>query len=208
MKQRRYAMRIKIEGVKQTRKALRDFAPDLNKQLNTELKIALAPIAKKARGFVPNDSPMSGWAARSFSESRFPFYEAKTIRSGIGFTTKPGRTTRSGFTANATIFNKSVAGAIYETAGRANNGQGQPWVGPKAGGTSKKVSRSNWSGAGNQFIENLGPLTSSTKGQGRLILKAWAQDQGKAYGAAIKAIDKAERAFIQRSKTTTFTKAA
>jgi hypothetical protein len=201
-------MRVTVEGVKQTRKAIRQFAPDLNKELNKELKIALAPIAARAKGFVPADSPMSGWAARSFSEARFPFYSASTIKSGIGFTTKPGKTTRSGFTSNATIYNKSVAGAIYETAGRANNGQGQPWVGPKAGGTSKKVSRSNWSGAGTKFIENLGPLTSSTKGRGRLILKAWAQDQGKAYGAAIKAIDKAERAFIQRSKTTTFRKAA
>jgi len=201
-------MRVKIEGVKQTRKALRDFAPDLNKQLNAELKVALAPIAKKARGFVPSDSPMSGWASRSFSEARFPFFNASAIRSGIGFTTKAGKTTRSGFTSNATIFNKSVAGAIYETAGRANNGQGQPWVGSKAGGTSKKVSRSTNPNAGTQFIENLGDLTSSTKGRGRLILKAWAQDQGKAYGAATKAIDKAERAFMERSKTTTFRRAA
>jgi hypothetical protein len=180
----------------------------LNKQLNAELKVALAPIAKKAKGFVPSDSPMSGWANRSFSEARFPFFNAGTIRSGIGFTTKAGKTTRSGFTSNATIFNKSVAGAIYETAGRANNGQGQPWVGAKAGGTSKKVSRSTNPNAGTQFIENLGDLTSSTKGRGRLILKAWAQDQGKAYGAATKAIDKAERAFMERSKTTTFKKAA
>jgi hypothetical protein len=201
-------MRVKIEGVKQTRKAIRDFAPDLNKELNSELRIALAPIAKKARGFVPSDSPMSGWAPRSFSEARFPFYNAGAIRSGIGFTTKQGRSTRSGFTSNATIFNKSVAGAIYETAGRANNGQGQPWVGSKAGGSSKKVSRSTNPNAGTQFIENLGALTSSTKGRGRLILKAWAQDQGKAYGAAIKAIDKAERTFIERSKTTTLRKAA
>jgi hypothetical protein len=201
-------MRVTIEGVKQTRKAIRQFAPDLNKELNKELRIALAPIAKKARGFVPSDSPMSGWAGRSFSEGRFPTFNASTIRSGIGFTTKQGRTTRSGFTANATIYNKSVAGAIYETAGRANNGQGQPWVGPKAGGSSKKVSHSSNPNAGTQFIENLGPLTNSLKGRGRLILKAWAQDQGKAYGAAIKAIDKAEGMFMQRSKTTTFRKAA
>jgi hypothetical protein len=201
-------MRVRVEGVKQTRKALRQFAPDLNKELNTELKLALSPIAKRARGFVPADSPMSGWANRSFSEAMFPMYNARTIRSGIGFTTKPGKTTRSGFTANATIFNKSVAGAIYETAGRANNGQGQPWVGPKAGGTSKKVSRSINPNAGEKFIENLGPLTKSLKGSGRLILKAWAQDQGKAYGAAIKAIDKAEQKFIARSQTTTLSKAA
>jgi hypothetical protein len=201
-------MQLKIEGVKQTRKAIRQFAPDLNKELNTELRLALAPIAKKARGFVPNDSPMSGWAGRSFSEGRFPTFNASTIRAGIGFTTKPGRTTRSGFTSNATIYNKSVAGAIYETAGRARNGEGQPWVGPNAGGTSKKVSRSVNPQAGTKFIENLGDLTNSLKGRGRLILKAWAQDQGKAYGAAIKAIDKAEQTFIQRSKTETFRRAA
>jgi hypothetical protein len=201
-------MRVKVEGVKQTRKAIRQFAPDLNKELNKELKVALSPIAKKARGFVPSDSPMSGWASRSFSEAKFPMYNAATIRSGIGFTTKPGKATRSGFTANATIFNKSVAGAIYETAGRAKNGEGQPWVGPTAGGTSKKVSRSVNPQAGTKFIENLGPLTNSLKGRGRLILKAWAQDQGKAYGAAIKAIDKAERKFYDRSKTSTFSKAA
>jgi hypothetical protein len=201
-------MQVRIEGVKETRKAIRQFAPDLNKELNTELKRALSPIVKKARGFVPSDSPMSGWAARSFSEASFPFFNAGIIKSGIGFTTKPGKTTRSGFTSNARIFNKSAAGAIYETAGRANNGQGQAWVGPKAGGESKKVSRSNWEGAGTKFIENLGPLTSSTKGRGRLILKAWALDQGKAYGAAIKAIDKAERAFMVRAKSETFRKAA
>jgi hypothetical protein len=201
-------MRIEVEGVKQTRKAIRQFAPELNKELNAELKAALAPIAKKAKGFVPSDSPMSGWAGRSFSEGKFPIYNARTIRSGIGFTTKAGKTTRSGFTSNAKIYNKSVAGAIYETAGRANNGQGQPWVGPKAGGTSKKVSRSINPNAGEKFIENLPPLTKSIKGQGRLILKAWAQDQGKAYGAAIKAIDKAERKFIDKSKSTTLSKAA
>ena len=201
-------MRVSVEGVKQTRKAIRQFAPDLNKELNSELRVALAPIAKKAKGFVPNDSPMSGWASRSFSESKFPMYNARTIKSGIGFTTKAGKATRSGFTSNATIYNKSVAGAIYETAGRAKNGEGQPWVGPKAGGTSKKVSRSSNPNAGEKFIENLGDLTNSLKGRGRLILKAWAQDQGKAYGAAIKAIDKAERKFIDRSRSTKFSKAA
>jgi hypothetical protein len=82
------------------------------------------------------------------------------------------------------------------------------WVGPKAGGTSKKVSRSSNPNAGTKFIENLGPLTSSTKGRGRLILKAWAQDQGKAYGAAVKAIDKAERNFLARSRDTKFRRAA
>ena len=201
-------MRVELRGVKDTRKAIRKFAPDLNKQLNKELRQALAPIAMRARGFVEVTSPMSNWDAKSFSEGKFPPYSAATIKSGIGFSTKPGKTTRSGFTSNAQIFNKSVAGGIYETAGRARNGQGQPWVGAKDGGTSKKVSRSVNPNAGTQFISNLPELTSSLMGRGRLIYKAWAQDQGKAYGAAIKAIDTADRKFMALAKTTKLSKAA
>lgn len=199
-------MRVKVEGVKQTRKALRQFAPDLNKELNAELKKALAPIARKARGFAPSNSPMSNWG-KSAENSSFPAYNFSAVKSGIGFSTKPGKTTRSGFTSNAKIFNKSFAGAIYEVAGRKNE-QGQPWVGTKAGGTSKKVSRSSNPQAGAQFIANLPELVQSTKGRGRLIYRAWAQDQGKANGAAIKAIDKAERAFMERAKSETFRRAS
>lgn len=199
-------MRVKVEGVKETRKALRQFAPDLNKELNAELKAALAPIARKAKGFAPSNSPMSNWS-RSAENSGFPAYNLGAIKSGIGYSTKAGKTTRSGFTSNAKIFNKSFAGAIYEVAGRRNE-QGQPWVGPKAGGTSKKVSRSVNPRAGAQFIENLPELTQSNKGRGRLIYKAWAQDQGKANGAALKAIDKASRAFMLRAQSQTFRRAS
>jgi hypothetical protein len=199
--------KVEIKGVKQTRKALRQFAPDLNKELNTELKRALAPIAKKARGYAPANSPMSGWSKGSPVEGGFPAYSFAVIKSGIGFSTKPGKTTRSGFTSNAKIFNRSYAGAIYEVAGRKNE-QGQPWVGSKAGGASKKVSRSVNPRAGAQFIENLPELVNSSKGRGRFIYRAWAADQGKANGAAIKAIDTAERAFLQRAKSETFRRAS
>jgi hypothetical protein len=185
-------MQIEIRGNVDLRKALRSFAPDLEKQLRKDLAIAMKPVVAKARGFVPSTSPMSGWAPRSFSEARFPFYEASTIRSGITYSATPGRVNQYGFSSMAKIENKSAAGAIYETAGR--NGP-QPWVGPKAGGSSKGVSRSVNPKAGEQFIENLPELTSSLKGRGRLIFKAWAQDQGKAEGAALTAIDVTTRAF-------------
>jgi hypothetical protein len=200
---------IVVTGVKETRKALRAFAPDLNKALNSELRKALSPVVKQARGFVPSDSPMSGWAPRAMSENngRFPFYDASIIKRGIGFTTSPGKPTRSGFVSNASIFNNSPVGQIYEAAGRKNP-QGQPWVGTKSGTASKKYSTSVNPHAGEQFIKNLPDLTSSLKGTGRLIYKAWAQNQGKAYGAAMKAIDKAERAFMARTKNETLSKVA
>ena len=183
---------IEIRGNVDLRKALRAFAPDLEKQLKKDLAVAMRPVVAKARGFVPAQAPMSGWASRSFSEAKFPFYSASTIKSGIVYSTSPSKINRYGFSSMATITNKSAAGAIYETAGR--NGP-QPWVGPKAGGASKGVSRSVNPGAGATFIENLPPLTSSLKGRGRLIFRAWAADQGKAEGAARTAIDKTTQAF-------------
>ena len=70
---------VTIEGVKETRKALRQFAPDLNKELNAELKKALLPIVKKARGFAPSNSPMSGWA-KSPENSSFPAYNYSVVK--------------------------------------------------------------------------------------------------------------------------------
>jgi len=186
---------IEIRGNVDLRKALKAFAPDLEKQLRKDLTAAMKPVVAKARGFAPAEAPMSHWSARSFSEGKFPFYNASTIRSGITYTVVPGKVNDYGFSSMAKIINKSAAGAIYETAGR--NGP-QPWVGPKAGGASKGVSRSVNREAGAQLIENLEPLTNSLKGRGRLIFKAWAQSQGKAEGAALKAIDTTTAAFNAR----------
>jgi hypothetical protein len=199
--------KVEIRGNADLRKALRSFTPDLDKQLKKELALALKPVVKKARGFIPAESPMSGWAARSFSEARFPFFNYQTISRGIVYTTAVSKPNKNGFTSMARIINKSAVGAIYETAG-SKNPNGQPWVGRKGTGTSKGVSRSVNPGAGAQFIANLDPLTNSLKGRGRLIYRAWAESKGVAEGAAMKAIDKATSAFYLRNKTQKFSKAA
>ena len=197
---------VEIRGNSDLRKALRRFTPDLEKTLKAELRRALSPVVRKARGFAPDTSEvMRGWEPRSFSEARFPFYEKTNVIKGIGFTTGVSKVNKNGFNSMATIFNKSAAGSIYETAGRVGP---QPWVGPKAGGTSKNVSRANWKGSGEQFIENLGPLTTSAKGRGRLIFRAWAASRGVAEGAALKAIDKAIIQFNARAKANPLSRAA
>lgn len=183
-------MRIEIRGNADLRKAMRRFTPDLEKALKKEIAAILRPVVVQAKGFVPAVSPMRGWAARSFSEGRFPTYSASTIKAGITFSTTPSKINSNGFSSMARIENRSRVGAIYESAGR-NGDQGQPWVGPKAGSNSNKVSKSNNPKAGAQFIKNLPPLVSSLKGRGRLIYRAWALNQGKAEGATMKAIDKA-----------------
>ena len=198
---------VEIRGNIDLRKALRTFTPDLEKQLRKELGAALKPIVREAKGFVPAISPMRGWAGRSYSEGKFPTYNANTIKAGITYSTSASKPNKNGFTSMARIINKSAIGGIYETAGRKNI-DGQVWVGAKAGGFSKGVSRSNNPNAGRQFIANLPPIVSSLKGRGRLIYRAWAANKGVAEGAAMKAIDSAVTQFYARAKTTKFSKAA
>jgi hypothetical protein len=198
---------VELRGNIDLRKALRNFAPDLEKELKMELHKALRPVVRQAKSFVPAVSPMRGWAGRSYSEGKFPTYNAATVTAGITYSVSASKPNKNGFTSMARIINKSAVGAIYETSGRKNP-NGQQWVGPKAGGYSKGVSRSNNPNAGKQFINNLPPLVSSLKGRGRLIYRAWAENKGLAEGVAMRAIDSARQQFYARSKTTTFSKAA
>ena len=191
-------MRIEIRGNADLRKAMRRFTPDLEKSLRKEIGNALRPVVREAKGFVPAVSPMSGWAGRSFSEGKFPTYNAATIIAGIKYSATPSKINDQGFSSMASVQNNSRVGSIYEGAGRANP-NGQPWVGPK-GPSSNRYSHSRNPKAGQQFIANLPPLVGSLKGTGRLIYRAWANNKGKAEGAVNKAIDTAITQFRARAR--------
>ena len=197
-------MPTEVVGAVALRKALNTYAPDLAKELTRELGAILKPITSEARSYVPISSPMSGWAKTETSRgARFPKYDAAEIRRGMVYKTTPSRPNRAGFTNTIRIQNNSMQGAIFETAGR-KNGQGQDWVGPKAGGSSKGVSRSNNPYAGNQFISNLGQLYGPNKRgdhrmMGRLIFRAWAKTQGKANAAVFKSIENTTAKFNRRT---------
>lgn len=199
-------MQVELRGNADLRKALRRFAPDLEKSLKIEMKRGLAPVAKAARGFVPSQSPLSGWAGRSFNEGFFPTYNASTIKSKIGFSTAVTKKNARGFSSMASVFNNSRAGAIYESAGR-NGAQGQPWVGPN-GPAGKKYSHSRNPKAGEQFIAAMPELSGSLRGRGRLIFKAWNLDKGRAEGIVNKAISTAEQELYKRSKSGSLRSAA
>ena len=185
-------MPTEVSGALELRKALKKIEPVLAKEAEKEIRGLLRVVAVKARGFVPSESPLSGWAnAVGVWESRA--FNTRDIKAGIGYSTAPSKPNKRGFRSIATVFNKSAAGSIYETAGRKSGADGQPWVGPKGGG--RDVSRSNNPQAGAIFIGSMGPLYGKDKQRGRLIFKAWEQDQGKATLAVAKAIDKAVNTF-------------
>ena len=205
-----------IVGDLEVRRALLNYAPDLQKELTKEWGTILKPVVNQARSFVP-DSPMHGWTGfkgkainektSMFRTARFPVYSVNEIKAGITYQTTPSKVTRNGYVNLVRIKNKSAAGAIFETAGR-KNGQGQEWVGPNSGGASKGQSHSNNPTAGNQFISNLGQLYGSGHNTGRLIYRAWANTQGRANAAVIRALETTTARFNNRTATVDIRRAA
>jgi len=202
-------MAVEVKGVLALRKALNAYAPDLAKELTAEITKSLKVIQKDARGFVPNRAPagLYNWddnaqnkqitartsMFRTFNvEGRlrpFPLYNATEIKRGIVYRTGYGKPNSKGFRSLFRVRNVSAAGAIYETAGRKNP-NGDP------------ASKSNNPSAGARFVQQ-GPIYGrKVNGQdmrGRLIFRAWEQDQGKQTIAIFKAIDKAKENLDKRA---------
>jgi hypothetical protein len=163
-------MPTEVKGADKLRKALKQYEPDLAKATTKELGNLLKPIAAKARGFMPAESPLSGWAERADGKGKFPTYNPSIAKKGITYKTSPSRPNNRGWRSLVSLLNKSAAGAIYETAGRKNPGGN---FSPRLGGEPK--------GQG--------------KMQGRGIFRAWNEDQGKTQGAVVKALEGAAAKF-------------
>jgi len=203
---------VEVRGALELRKAIKKFSPDLAKETRKELATLLAPIVKTARGFIPGDAPLSGWGRSATTTGKFPIWDSKAAKSGIGYKTSPSKPNKQGFKALARIVNVSAAGTIYETAGRVNPG-GRPqsttitkkksyyeYSYTRSG--TRKESNSTNPQAGKQFIDAInsdglivdannqtGAGKRSRKMKGRAIFKAWANDGGKTNAAVLKAIE-------------------
>lgn len=175
-----------IEGLDKTLKALRDYYPELYKELNRDIRPVMKGLQQEARALVPDDSPLSGWAykrkdgkepeSKTSRARAFPRYNASIIRKGITFTMGMSKRQANGWVTAYTLFNRSAVGAIYETAGRKNpNGKT-----PAGARFIKKIQDQN----------GLFRVGTSSKSRGRLIFQAVNRDEGHARRAIETAIDK------------------
>ncbi len=171
---------VKLSGVKYVLSQLNKVNPEARKNITKEVSRAAKPIVSRARGFVPSSAPLSGWESTS-GEWGNRSWNSGAIKKGIGFSTSATKPNRNGYSYLAYFYNKTAAGAIYETAGRVS-GQPQPWD-PKS--TSKKYSHSANPKAGQQFLNAMGRVGTGKKA-GRAMFKAVEQDQGKVRDAIIK----------------------
>jgi hypothetical protein len=210
-------MPVELQDAVALRKALKQYNPELAKETQKEIARNLRKVVSRARGFVPSDSPLSGWGNQT-GIWEYRGFNATLMKRGITFSATPSKPNRRGFRSLATIFNKSAAGAIYETAGRLNP-QGMPpaqrvkkyrngrfiteWQ------SDRTVNKSANPNAGRQFINALPPLVDSQqsnsagrrtrKTKGRLMFRAWAEDQGKTTAAVVKAIQSANMTVVKKS---------
>ena len=220
-------MPTEVKGAVELKKALRKFTPDLANETQKELGLLLKPVTKKARGFIPATSPLSGWANQGGGKWSRVKWSTGDAKRGIGYKTTPSKPNRSGFSSLARIVNASPSGSIYETAGRLNP-QGRPQAplvkvvapghanfGKTIRSGNKQQSLSNNPTAGQQFIDALnrtGTIVnaykreqgqsgrSSRKMKGRVIFRAWAEDGGKTNAAVIKAIETSKIKFEERMR--------
>jgi len=211
-------MPVTVKGGIELRKALRKFTPDLAKDTQKEMASLLKPIVSKARGFIPSQAPLSGWGKAS-SNGKFPVWDARAAKGGVGYKTTPSRPNRQGFRSLARIQNASASGAIYETAGRVHtSGREQakmrevviPTYRRDTGAgeyrymtsTNKKYGKSNNPEAGYLFVQSMNQYSKivdannqtgagrrSRKMKGRAIFRAWSEDGGKTNAAILKAIE-------------------
>ena len=172
-------MPASVKGGVELRKALRKFSPDLAKETQKEIAGALKPIVKTAKGYFPDDGQvLSGWLARENSQARFPTYNARIVKSGIGYKTSPSKPNSKGFRSLARVFNKSAAGAIYETMGRKTP-------------SSRFVQ--------NQSSKYGSSMKGKDKMEGRALFRAYEENNGKARDAVLKAITTAANKLNQRA---------
>ena len=198
-------MPIEIKGLIETRSALKHLAPDLYKEMNLEIKQALKEVTNVAKDRVPPYiEGLTNWQekgnspqTRTSKARAFPKYDPNVIRRGLTYSLGRSRRNSAGFVSLYRLLNKSAVGAIIETAGRKN-----PKGSPR--------SQSNNPNAGQHFIERiqgayggLKPIGDRNTDRGRLLYKAYYENNGKARDAIFKAIEKAKAKFYARTNTRT-----
>ena len=219
-------MPTEVENALELRLALKKYMPDLAKETQDEMANALRPVVARARGFIPADAKLlSGWVKGTASIDTinyraFPTFSSSDAKRGLGYRVTPSKPNKSGFVSLARIQQSNAGGAIYETAGRLNpNGKRQgPRVDRYLNGvydqtthTGKQYSTSLNPNAGQQFMDNLnsaGPLVNarpkgmvgrpSRKQIGRAMYRAYAEDNGVALKALMKAIENAKYKFEEK----------
>jgi hypothetical protein len=213
--------KVVITGAAEVRAALYRYQTDLANETKDGVTRALIPVTNKAKGFASAPSGLSSWFNNS--NGSWPQATLGDISRGVRSNAEPTKPNSKGWVNIARIENTSRAGSIFETAGRKNKDGRAPFqlsLGAAYGTygaegryrgklrRSIKGYRSNNPFAGYHFVhalEDASPMTANRqltrgrKGMGRLIFRAWKENNGVANAAVIQSIEKTNQKFYQRT---------
>jgi len=214
---------VDISGYADTLKAMRKYDEDLYKGMQKQIKSVMIPIRDKARSYAPPNSEMlsnftkSAASTETIKYRAFPKYDQQEVKRGIIY--RPGQNKRNkgtAFNVSYYIANRDAGGAIYETAGRRSGlgGRGTSHVVASRHKINKRYTTSSGTrqdnnslnpNAGRQLMAPMGPLVgarsaelyagASAKNVGRLIFRAWSEDQGRVTRSVVLAIEVATKTF-------------
>ena len=209
---------VEIKGLAETLSAMRKFEPDLAKNLNKEVRAALTPIQKKAQGYLPSSIPgLSNWmlvtsgrkitakTSAFAATGHFPRYNSGIAKRGIKVNIGRTKPNRNGFVTFYQLVNVTAAGVMVESAG-SKHPSGRPW---NPASSSKDYSHSRNPEAGLHFINSMpSRMVGTGNKRGRVLYRAWHEDEGKALGHVLKAVNATIIQFGRRSQAQVFRNAA
>lgn len=131
---------VVLVGIDKTLKQLKEFDADAVRRFNSLINKELAGAESEARSYVARaavsaeGTPMRGWRSHDAARPRrttrggagWPGWNTGDVQKGIRKTRAQGKPSRrKDYTTSAgALLNKSAAGAIFEVAGRHNQGKG------------------------------------------------------------------------------------
>lgn len=207
-------MPVVVKGYLDTVRALRKVNPDLYKEMNAEIRSAMQEVVTDAKARVPNSIPgLSQWSSpnKYLGTQNFPKWDGSYVRKGMQYSTRSSSVNKFGYKVMYGLLNRSHAGAIAETAGNLGPG-GQPWIGRTADRTfqDRKKSHSANPKAGEWFInavdkgigerQRIGAEKKNRRG--RLLIAAYAAQQGRTIDKIMAAIKKTEAKANARTQKT------
>lgn len=221
--------------LKAMRKFDPDLAKEMNKQIKNAMipiRDAARGYAPANASMLTNWTQTGMFGPSSNKYQSFPKYDQSEVRQGIVYrqgSNNKGQIAGAKFTrrwqVSYFIANNSAGGAIYETAGRVHpNGRPTSHIVASRHRFNKRYSVSSGTrqdnnslnpNAGKQFLEPLGPIYGqrgtvdprfgNTDQRGRLIYRAWEENQGRAAHSVNLAINVAVARFNASHKQSSYT---
>lgn len=154
---------VRLENVRAIQNLLKEFAPDLRRQMDRNVRKVIEPISNRARGMVP-EVALSRWRPQgSGLWGQRLRYDAADARRGVRVGTGGRQRVRvpgvgvTGTTLFAySLLQANAAGAVYEVAGRRTSGVNSfvSNLNRKHGGASRAIWRAWDSASGDSQVQS------------------------------------------------------